>query len=176
MASSSALQEIEKYRQGAEIAHDSAICKAKTKELLTELGLPIGLLPLGNGVTEVGYNRAAGFVWMLRRSSHQHFFKKTGRWSKWGTVVTAYVEKYKMSKITGVTSKQMMVWATIKEMAIDDPQRKTITFKGAAGVKVSFPVSAFEEEEEEMSTEAPAGGEKEEGGRSGAVAEEKVVA
>ncbi|KAL5997560.1 hypothetical protein ACLOJK_008490 [Asimina triloba] len=171
MASSSALQEIEKYRQGAEIAHDSAICKAKTKELLTELGLPIGLLPLGNGVTEVGYNRAGGFVWMLRRSSHQHLFKKTGRWSKWGTVVTAYVEKYKMSKITGVTSKQLMVWATIKEMAIDDPQRKTITFKGAAGVKVSFPVSAFEEEEEEVSAE-----DGKEAERSGGQVEERVKA
>ncbi|KAL5997558.1 hypothetical protein ACLOJK_008488 [Asimina triloba] len=160
--------EIEKYRQGAEIYQDTAICKAKTKEFLTELGLPIGILPLGNGVTELGYNRAAGFVWMLRRSSYQHFFKKTGRWTKYATVVTAFVDKYKMSKIAGVTSKQMMVWASVKEMSIDDPERKTITFKAAAGVKVSFPASAFTEEEEEK--------EMEEEKSSGANSKERIKA
>ncbi|XP_038986265.1 uncharacterized protein LOC103702331 isoform X2 [Phoenix dactylifera] len=113
-----------------------------------ELHLPKGLLPL-SGLEEVGYNRATGFVWMKQKKGSQHVFKKIGRAVSYATEVTGFVEDRRMKRMTGVKTKELLIWVSLSDMYIDDSDHTKITFKTAAGVGRSYPVSAFEEEEEE---------------------------
>ncbi|XP_010274785.1 PREDICTED: uncharacterized protein LOC104610025 [Nelumbo nucifera] len=143
-----AAQAIEKYRENAEIYNGKALCKEKSRQLLEEIALPKGLLPLED-MEEVGYNREAGFVWLKQKKSTQHSFKRIGKNVSYGTDVTAFVENRRMKKLTGVKSKELLIWVTIAEIYIDDPASDKITFKTPAGISRSFPISAFELEEEE---------------------------
>uniref|UniRef100_A0A0E0AF97 Uncharacterized protein n=1 Tax=Oryza glumipatula TaxID=40148 RepID=A0A0E0AF97_9ORYZ len=68
--------QIESHRSGAEIVNGDAICRKKSIELLGELGLPRGLLPLED-IEEFGYNRDTGFMWLVQRKKKiEHTFKK----------------------------------------------------------------------------------------------------
>ncbi|KAG1330304.1 hypothetical protein COCNU_02G002720 [Cocos nucifera] len=143
-----ALQAIERQREGAEVYHGAELCKKKSVELLGEIHLPKGLLPL-SGLEEVGYNRATGFVWMKQRKGSQHVFKKIGRTVSYATEVTAFVEDRRMSRMTGVKTKELLIWVSLSDMYIDDSDHTMITFKTTTGIGRSYPVAAFEEEEEE---------------------------
>ncbi|RWR89114.1 hypothetical protein CKAN_01816300 [Cinnamomum micranthum f. kanehirae] len=138
---------IESYRENAEIYHGDSLCKQKSIELLQELSLPKGLLPLDD-LVEVGYNRPAGFVWLRQKKARQHVFRKIGRNVSYATDVTAFVENRRMKKMTGVKSKELLLWITLSDMYIDDPASGKITFKTPTGLSRTFPVSAFELEEE----------------------------
>ncbi|XP_008783947.1 uncharacterized protein LOC103703026 [Phoenix dactylifera] len=144
----SAMQAIERQREGAEVFHGAEICKKRSTDLLEELHLPRGLLPL-SGLDEVGFNRETGFVWMKQNKGSQHVFKKIGKTVFYGTEVTAFVEDRRMKRMTGVKSKEFLLWVSLSDMYIDERDPTKITFKSAAGIGRSFPVSAFEEEEEE---------------------------
>ncbi|RWV77159.1 hypothetical protein GW17_00062053 [Ensete ventricosum] len=128
--------------------HGAELCKKKSVEPLTLLHLPKGLLPL-EGMEEVGYNRATGFVWLKQRKATNHVFKTIEKAVSYAAEVTAFVEDRRMSRMTGVKSKELLVWVSISEMSIHEPESKKIVFKTPAGLSRSFPVSAFEEEEEE---------------------------
>ncbi|OUZ99896.1 Protein of unknown function DUF538 [Macleaya cordata] len=144
-----ASQAIENYRENAEIySNDEALCKQKSFELLQEISLPKGLLPLDD-LTEVGYNREAGFVWLRQKKKKEHYFKSIGKSVSYGAEVTAFVENRRMKKLTGVKSKELLIWVSLSEICIDDPASGKITFKTPSGLGRSFPVSAFEIEEEE---------------------------
>ncbi|KAM0934410.1 hypothetical protein DsansV1_C32g0223751 [Dioscorea sansibarensis] len=134
-----------KDRQGAEIVYGAEACHHHCMELLSELGFPRGVLPL-KGLEECGRIPETGFVWMKLKSPYEHFFKGTNTKVSYASEVTAYVEKKKMKKMTGVKSKQMLIWVPISEMSIDDPLGEKIHFKTPMGIGKSFPVSAFEEE------------------------------
>ncbi|URE29188.1 DUF538 domain containing protein [Musa troglodytarum] len=69
---------IDRYRKGAEVYQGDSICKKKSIELLAELRLPKGLFPLED-VEEFGYNREAGFVWLIQKKKKDHTFKKIKR-------------------------------------------------------------------------------------------------
>ena len=120
----------------------------KSMELLEKVHLPRGLLPL-NDLEEVGYNRETGFVWLKQKKRTDHSFKKIGRLVSYAPDVTAFVEDRRMKKMTGVKSKELLIWVTLCDMYIDDPASGKITFKTPTGLYRSFPVSAFEPEEEE---------------------------
>ncbi|THU53548.1 hypothetical protein C4D60_Mb10t15590 [Musa balbisiana] len=139
---------IESHREGAEVYHGAELCKKKPVELLTLLHLPKGLLPL-EGMEEVGYNRATGFAWLKQRKATNHVFKTIEKTVSYAAEVTAFVEDRRMSRMTGVKSKELLVWVSISEMYIHGPESKKIVFKTPAGLSRSFPVSAFEEEEEQ---------------------------
>ncbi|XP_058101098.1 uncharacterized protein LOC131245564 [Magnolia sinica] len=158
-------KEIEKYRETAEIYHGDDLCKQKSMELMEELSLPKGILPMDSNILEVGYNRSASFVWQIRKKKYQHFFQKIGRKTSYGTEVTAFVEKHRMKKLTGVKTKELLFWVPISEISIDDPASQNITFKATVGLSQTFPVSAFEieEEEQELEEEEEKEEEKEEG-------------
>ncbi|XP_072958233.1 uncharacterized protein [Typha angustifolia] len=138
-----ASQTIANHREGAEIFHGDDICKKKTIQMLEELGLPKGLLPLEN-IEEFGYNRAAGFIWLVQRKKKDHTFKKIKQVVSYGPEVTAFVEKGKLKKITGVKTREMMLWLTVVEVYIEDPSLRKITFKTGTGLSDSFACSAFE--------------------------------
>ncbi|KAJ0980284.1 hypothetical protein J5N97_008539 [Dioscorea zingiberensis] len=138
-------QIIQNYRNGAEIYNEDAICKKKSIQLLEEINLPNGLFPLDD-IQEFGYNREAGFVWLIQKKK-DHTFKKIKRAVSYAPEVTAFVEKGKMKKMTGVKTKELMLWLSVVEMYIEDPSSNKITFKTGTGLSDSFQVSAFELEE-----------------------------
>ncbi|KAL6005685.1 hypothetical protein ACLOJK_006256 [Asimina triloba] len=141
---------LENERSGAEIVYGADECYRHSLELLDELGFPRGVLPLRD-LEECGRVRETGFVWMKLKRPFEHFFTATNTRVGYATEVTAYVEKYKMKKISGIKSKQVMLWVPIAEMSIEDPAKQKIYFKTPLGIGRSFPVSAFltEEEKEE---------------------------
>ncbi|XP_031495391.1 uncharacterized protein LOC116260977 [Nymphaea colorata] len=135
-------------KAGGEVVYGAEECYRHSLELLEELGFPKGVLPLKN-LEECGRVRETGFVWMKQKEPYEHYFKGTSSKVSYATEVTAYIEKHKMKKMTGVKTKQILLWIPLTEMSIDDPTSKKIYFKTSMGVGRSFPFSAFDCEEEE---------------------------
>lgn len=133
--------------KASEMYHGDEICQEKSKFLLQEVGMPRGLLPLKD-IIEVGYVKETGFVWLKQKKSITHKFDKIGRHVSYATEVTAVVEKNKIKKLTGVKTKELLVWITLSDIYVDDPPTGKITFKTPAGLSRTFPVSAFEIEGE----------------------------
>ncbi|KAL9667396.1 hypothetical protein QQ045_001753 [Rhodiola kirilowii] len=136
------------HREGAEVYTGEELCKQKSIELLEELHFPKGLLPLDDFV-EVGYNRSTGFVWMTQKKAKEHTFKKISKKVSYATEVTAFVEDRKMKKLTGVKSKELLIWIAITDIYIAEPSSGKISFgNSTTGIARTFPVSAFELEDE----------------------------
>nr|GMD93262.1 uncharacterized protein LOC104109132 [Ipomoea batatas] len=131
------------HRENAEVFTDPAMCKQKSLELLEEINMPRGLLPLDEYV-EVGRNRETGFVWMKQKKAKEHKFKKIGKLVWYDTEVTAFVEDRRLKHLTGVKSKELLLWVTLTHISIPDPDAGKITFSTPAGLSRSYPVSAFE--------------------------------
>ncbi|KAE8711550.1 hypothetical protein F3Y22_tig00110287pilonHSYRG00071 [Hibiscus syriacus] len=131
----------------SEMYHGDETCQEKSKFLLEEVGMPRGLLPLRD-IEECGYVKETGFVWLKQKKSITHRFDKIGRLVSYANEVTAVVEKNKIKKLTGVKTKEVLVWITLSDIYVDDPPTGKITFKTPAGLSRSFPVSAFEIEGE----------------------------
>ncbi|GFP81148.1 hypothetical protein PHJA_000258100 [Phtheirospermum japonicum] len=140
-------QQISSHRENAEVFTGDAVCKQKSIELLEKMHLPKGLLPLDD-ILEVGYNEATGFVWLKQKKSKTHVFRAIGRSVWYDTEVTAFVQDRRMKRVTGVKSKELLIWVTISDISIQDPSSGKMTFGTPTGLSRSFPVSAFEEEEE----------------------------
>lgn len=136
-------------RAGAEIVHGSEQCYQHSLDLLQELGFPKGVLPLKD-LEECGRVRETGFVWMKQKAPYEYFFEGTNTRVSYAAEVTSYIEKGKMKKMTGVKSKQLLLWVPIVEMSIDDPASKKIYFKTPVGIGKSFPVTSFMTEEEKQ--------------------------
>ncbi|KAK7328548.1 hypothetical protein VNO77_22659 [Canavalia gladiata] len=138
-------------REGAEIVYGHEDCYRHSMELLQELGFPKGVLPLKD-LVECGRVKETGFVWMKQKAPSEHFFEGTKTLVSYGVEVTAYVENFKMKKMSGIKSKQVFVWVPIVEMTIDGAMGKKILFKTPMGIGKSYPVKAFmtfEEKEKE---------------------------
>ncbi|KAB1996112.1 hypothetical protein CXB51_036690 [Gossypium anomalum] len=133
----------------SEIYHGDEICQEKSKFLLEEVGMPRGLLPLRD-IEECGYVKDTGFVWLKQKKSITHKFEKIGKLVSYATEVTAVVEKGKIKKLTGVKTKELLVWITLSDIQVDDPPTGKITFKTPSGLFRTFPVSAFEIEGEQV--------------------------
>ncbi|VAH74592.1 unnamed protein product [Triticum turgidum subsp. durum] len=122
-----------------------------------ETNMPLGLLPLAD-IEEVGYNRATGFVWLRQKKALTHTFKQIGRQVSYGTEVTAFVEDRKMKRMTGVKSKELLIWITLCDMYIEKDDPSKITFKTPTGLGRTFPVSAFEKQDDGKAKAAAADG------------------
>ncbi|KAJ9681721.1 hypothetical protein PVL29_017887 [Vitis rotundifolia] len=132
----------EEIKANAEVYHGDEICQEKSKLLLTEVGLPNGLLPLQD-IEECGYVRETGYVWLKQKKKTIHKFEKIGKLVSYEPEITAYVEQNKIKKLTGVKTKELLLWITLSDIYVDDPPTGKITFKTPAGLYRSFPVSAF---------------------------------
>ncbi|KAK3156925.1 hypothetical protein QOZ80_2AG0113880 [Eleusine coracana subsp. coracana] len=143
---------VSKEREGAEVITGADACYAHSKEMLKALGFPGGVMPL-RGLEECGLVRETGFVWMRQRAPYEHYFSGTGTRVRYDAEVTAYVEEGRMKRMTGVRSKQVMLWVPIVEMSLDGAARDRIYFKSNVGIGRSFPVAAFADEEEEKEKE-----------------------
>ncbi|XP_021898850.1 uncharacterized protein LOC110815376 [Carica papaya] len=137
----------EEIKAKAEYYQGDEICQEKSKLLLKEMSLPNGLLPLKD-ILECGYVKETGFVWLKQKNSTTHKFEKIGKLVSYATEVTAVVSPGKIKKLTGVKTKELLVWVSLSDIYTDDPPTGKITFRTPAGLFRSFPVSAFEVEEE----------------------------
>ncbi|CAL4952312.1 unnamed protein product [Urochloa decumbens] len=138
-------QAIEAHRAGAEVYTGAALCAEKSTELLAEVHLPLGLLPLAD-MEEVGYNRSTGFVWLRQKKALTHTFKQIGRQVSYAAEVTAFVEDRRMKRMTGVKTKELLIWVTLCDMFVDKDDPSKITFKTPTGLGRTYPVAAFEKE------------------------------
>ncbi|XP_059648411.1 uncharacterized protein LOC132294533 [Cornus florida] len=136
----------EEIKANAEVCHGSEICQEKSMLLLKEMGLPNGLLPLED-MEECGHVKETGFVWLKQKKKTQHKFAKIDRLVSYAPEVTAYIEPNKIKKLTGVQTKELLVWVTLSDIYNDEPPTGNINFKTPLGLSRSFPVSAFEVEE-----------------------------
>lgn len=134
----------ENQRAGAEIIYGAEECYDHSLKLLRELGFPRGVLPLKD-LEECGLVRETGFVWMKQKAPYEHFFVGTNTLVRYDVEVTAYVEKGKMKKMSGVKSKQLLLWVPIVEMSLE---QEKIYFKTPMGIGRSFPITAFMDDEE----------------------------
>ncbi|KAM7478503.1 hypothetical protein LguiA_026716 [Lonicera macranthoides] len=96
------------------------MCAVKSMELLKEVGLPNGLLPLKD-IEECGILRDTGFG--------------------------------KIKNLTGVKTKEFLMWVSLKDIYLDNPPTGKLTFQTPKGLYRTFPASAFEIEEEESEEE-----------------------
>uniref|UniRef100_A0A0D9XLK6 DUF538 domain-containing protein n=1 Tax=Leersia perrieri TaxID=77586 RepID=A0A0D9XLK6_9ORYZ len=134
-----------KEREGAEIATGAEECFKQSMELMRALGFPEGMMPLRE-LEECGLVRETGFVWMKQKKPYEHYFRGTGTKVRYDTEVTAFVEEGRMKRMTGVRSKQLLLWVPIVEMSLDGEARDKIYFKSSVGIGRSFPASAFADE------------------------------
>uniref|UniRef100_A0A0E0AFA4 Uncharacterized protein n=1 Tax=Oryza glumipatula TaxID=40148 RepID=A0A0E0AFA4_9ORYZ len=135
--------QIESHRSGAEIVNGDAICRKKSIELLEELGLPKGLLPLED-IEEFGYNRGTGFMWLVQKKKKiEHTFKKIKQTVSYANEVTAFTEKGKLKKITGVKTKELLLWLSVVEVYVTDALPDKVTFKTGTGLSETFDAAAF---------------------------------
>ena len=137
-----ASQSIESHRAGAAVVTGDAACRKKSVELLEELGLPKGLLPMED-IQEFGYNRATGFMWLVQRKKVEHTFKKIKQTVSYAPEVTAFAEKGKLRKITGVKTKELMLWLSVVEVYVPEASPENVTFKTGTGLSDSFNTAAF---------------------------------
>ena len=137
-----------KERDGAEVITGAEACYAHSKELLKGMGFPAGVMPL-RGLEECGLVRETGYVWMRQAGgkAYEHHFRATGTRVRYDAEVTAYVEEGRMKRMTGVRSKQMLMWVPIVEMSLVDSGER-VYFKSSVGIGRSFPASAFADEDE----------------------------
>ncbi|KAG0586743.1 hypothetical protein KC19_2G113500 [Ceratodon purpureus] len=110
-------------------------------DLISEFGLPDGLLPLKD-VVECGFNRETGYVWITQKKAIVHQFKQIGKQVSYGDKVTAYLEKGRLKKLTGVKAKEML-WVSIVEITVEEADKNNIFFKSFSGLGKTFPTKAF---------------------------------
>ncbi|KAL5731773.1 hypothetical protein ACHQM5_004471 [Ranunculus cassubicifolius] len=145
-----ASQAIESHRENAEVTYGDEICYEKIQETLKEFELPNGLLPLKD-ILEVGINRKTGFVWAKQTKSTIHVFSAIGKTISYAQEITAFIEKGKLKKITGVKSRELLLWISLDDIYINENDCEMITGKNTmSGIGLSFPSSAFQLEEEKM--------------------------
>ncbi|XP_010267907.1 PREDICTED: uncharacterized protein LOC104605016 [Nelumbo nucifera] len=133
----------EDIRSKAEVHYGDEVCQTKFKELLRQVEMPDGLIIVPD-LEECGYLRETGFVWLKQKKKSEYRFETTGRLASYAPEITAYVEPRRIKKLSGVKSKELMIWVTVNEIYIDDPASGKITFKTTTGLSKSFPISAFD--------------------------------
>ncbi|KAH8941169.1 hypothetical protein BDL97_14G023800 [Sphagnum fallax] len=119
-------------------------------KLIEEFRLPGGLLPLEN-VVECGYVKESGYVWITQKKAIQHTFKKISKQVSYGENITAYLEKGRLKKLTGVKAKELLLWVSIVDISLENPDAEPtekeedakIHFKSFAGIGKTFPLKAF---------------------------------
>ncbi|CAI0402390.1 unnamed protein product [Linum tenue] len=132
--------------KATEVYNGDEICQDKSKELLKEIQLPNGLLPL-HDIVECGINSETGFVWLKQKKSITHKFDKIGKLVTYAPEVTAVVEKRKIKKLTGVKTKELVLWVSLCNIYTDEPPTGKVTFKSPTGLYRSFLTAVFEVEE-----------------------------
>ncbi|CAA6661369.1 unnamed protein product [Spirodela intermedia] len=133
---------VDAHRDGAEICRGDEACRESSVGLLREFRLPEGLLPLED-IEEFGHHRESGFVWLRQRRPRNHAFRQINRLVSYATEVTGFVEPGRIRRLTGVKSRELLLWISVSEFFVDPGDPSRITFRTTTGISRSFPSSAF---------------------------------
>lgn len=114
------------------------ILASRRSDFQAGLGFPIGIQRL-NDIIEFGYNCQARFIWILQKEKTEHRFNMVS----YDSEITTFTKHHKMGKITGVKSKEFLIWVPISEKYISDPASGKINFKTYTGLGRTLPVSGF---------------------------------
>ncbi|XP_078439532.1 uncharacterized protein LOC144709767 [Wolffia australiana] len=133
---------MEVSRVGAEVATGNVACRDRSVALLKEMGLPDGLLPLEE-IEEFGYVPGTGYVWLRQKRETKHTFKAIGKVVAYSQEVSGFVEKGRIRQLTGIKSKELLLWITVADITVDPADPSKISFKTPAGLFRTFPSSAF---------------------------------
>jgi hypothetical protein len=130
-------------RAKAEVCYGDETCREKIISLLTEKGLPSGLITVLEEMEEYRYIKDTGFVSLKHKSKRKdHKFDKVA--VCYDNEVTAYFEPNRIRNLTGVKAKEFLIWITLSEIYVSgDIPAALITFKTPAGFSKSFPLSSF---------------------------------
>ncbi|KAD3067842.1 hypothetical protein R6Q59_018040 [Mikania micrantha] len=132
----------QEIRATAEIFTGNEVCKEKAKSLLREYCLPDGLLPVQD-VEELGFVKETGFLWVKQKNEITHKFEKVGSQVSYATEITSFFEKCKIKKLSGVKTKEMLIWISLVEIFVKDPTSDKITMKTPTGISKTFSKEAF---------------------------------
>ncbi|XP_073025315.1 uncharacterized protein [Primulina eburnea] len=139
---------IESQSEGAQIFHGEAVCKEKIAEVLEEFSLLACLLRLKE-ITEFGFNRSSGFIWLKQKNKTEHKFKKIGQTILYDVEITVFVKPRHMKKLTGVKTKGLLLPMAICEIVIGSPSDDKVKFVTSTGLYRAHPMSALLEAEDE---------------------------
>ena len=101
---------------------------------------------------ELGINRHTSFLWVCQKKALNYTFRKASRLVCFGTEVTGFLENRKIKQVTGVKSRELLMWFPLGEFFVDPNNPTKITFRTPAGLSWSYPTSAFELEEQRTLT------------------------
>ncbi|KAL0014235.1 hypothetical protein SO802_001304 [Lithocarpus litseifolius] len=62
-----------------------------------------------------------GFMWLKQKCKKEHRFRSIDRNVSYDNEVMAFVEERRMRKLTGVKTKELLIWVSISDIYIDDP-------------------------------------------------------
>ncbi|KAK8577552.1 hypothetical protein V6N13_027822 [Hibiscus sabdariffa] len=102
-----------------------------------------------NNLIELGFNPTTGFIWLKQLNPTKYMVKDIGV-SSYASEMTGFLEVGRMRKLTGIKSKEMMIWITLSDISIDQSNPNKIIFTISVGLSKNFPVTAFEAEPEEV--------------------------
>ncbi|KAK9161775.1 hypothetical protein Syun_008116 [Stephania yunnanensis] len=128
----------EELKAKAEVWYGDEKGQERISFFLREVEMPNGLLPVKD-IIECGFVEECGFVWVKQKKKVEHKFEKIGRQVSYGTEISAYVEKHKIRKLTGVKVKELLLWVNLAEIYAADPLAERITFKIPSGLSKTFP-------------------------------------
>ncbi|KAE8708849.1 Detected protein of unknown function [Hibiscus syriacus] len=144
-----ASKQIESHREGAEIYNEPSVCRQKVEELLDQCHIPKGLMPLTN-LVELGHNNSSGFIWLKQAKATKYKFKELGATS-YGPEITAFIKDRELKSLTGIKSKEMIIWVTLAHVTVDDSEDPgKITFSTTMGLSKTYPLTAIEDDPKEM--------------------------
>ena len=73
----------------------------------------------------------------------EHTFKKIKKTASYAPEVTAFIEKGKLGKITGVKIKELMLWISIVEVYVPEASPEKVTSKSSSGLAKTLDATAF---------------------------------
>ena len=83
-------------------------------------------------------------MWLVQgKKKVEHTFKKIKQTVSYASEVTAFAEKGKLRKITGVKTKELMLWLSVVEVYVPETSPDKVTFKTGTGLSDTFDAPAF---------------------------------
>ncbi|TYJ40131.1 hypothetical protein E1A91_A04G118200v1 [Gossypium mustelinum] len=106
-------------------------------------------MPL-NHLNEFGYKKTTRFIGLKQEKAFKYLFKKLGLTS-YGAEITTLTGDCQLKRLTGVKSKEMMIWITLFDVFMDDTKvpRKNY-FANLMGFSQSYLTTTVEDELKEM--------------------------
>ncbi|XP_041995932.1 uncharacterized protein LOC121746074 [Salvia splendens] len=133
---------IETQSNAAEI-HRGPISGKKLHEMLDEFSIPRCLFAGVVRIEEFGFNRAAGFYWVKQEKKTERKVDKVGM-TYYDTQLTSFITPGRLSKITGVKAKEIILTLTVTDIVVGVPSSDKVKFVTSTGIYRVHPIAAFE--------------------------------